>query len=93
VIITEPVRNLSSSRLSWLARLARHQSDAGAGTSLLRFDAQSLAAALAPFADSVERSFTIADGREIVYVLRGARAGRGKVGGHQFGRVKPSAGA
>jgi trans-aconitate methyltransferase len=75
VIIAEPVRNLSASRMSWLAILARHQSNAGYGPSVFRFDARSLATALAPFAAVVERSFPIAGGREMVYVLRGLRTG------------------
>jgi SAM-dependent methyltransferase len=73
VIIAEPVRNLSSSHLSWLARLAQQQSDAGDGPSIGRFNAVSLAAAMTPFASRVERSFPIAGGREIVCVIRAGK--------------------
>jgi len=38
VIIAEPVRNLSSSRLTWLARLAQTLTDCGSGTPISRFD-------------------------------------------------------
>jgi SAM-dependent methyltransferase len=70
VIVAEPVRNLSSSQLGWLARLAQRETDAGSGPSTRRFDAASLATALARFAPIVERSFPIAGGREILYIFR-----------------------
>jgi SAM-dependent methyltransferase len=69
VIIAEPVRNLSTSRLRWVARFAHRQTDAGAGPCTTRFDEESLSAAMAPFASIVERVFPIAGGREIAYVL------------------------
>jgi SAM-dependent methyltransferase len=70
VIIAEPVRNLSTLKLGWLARLAQRQTDAGHGAEAHRYDEQSLAAEIAPFARSIERRFTLPGGREILYVLR-----------------------
>jgi len=76
VIIAEPVRNLSSSRLGWLARFAHRQTDAGTGPCVRRFDRESLSAAMAPFASMVERVFPIPGGREIVYVLAAGNSDR-----------------
>lgn len=70
VIVAEPVRNLSTLKIGWLASFAQRQSDAGRGAEPLRYDAQSLAREMAPFESSIERRFTIPGGREIVYVLQ-----------------------
>jgi SAM-dependent methyltransferase len=73
VIIAEPVRNVSSSHFGWLARLGHVMTDAGSGPSTRRFNMASLATAMVPFAPIEERSFPIAGGREMVYVLRPAK--------------------
>jgi SAM-dependent methyltransferase len=70
VIIAEPVRNLSSLKLKWLARWVHRLTDAGSGAESRRYDEQSLGREMAPFASAIERSFTVAGGREMVYVLR-----------------------
>jgi len=70
IIIAEPVRNLSTHKFGWLASLAQLQTDAGRGAEALRYNAQSLAREMAPFESSIERSFRIPGGREIVYVLQ-----------------------
>jgi SAM-dependent methyltransferase len=70
LIIAEPVRNVSVSKLGWLARLAQRLTDAGSGPSTRRFDETSLTVALTRFAANIERTFPIAGGREIVFVLR-----------------------
>jgi hypothetical protein len=70
VIIAEPVRNLSTLKFGWLASLAQRLSDAGRGAEPLRYDAETLAREMAPFESSIERSFTIPGGREMVYILQ-----------------------
>jgi len=70
LIIAEPVRNVSVSKLRWLARLAQRLTDAGSGPTTRRFDEASLPVAFSPFAANIERTFPIAGGREIVFVLR-----------------------
>jgi SAM-dependent methyltransferase len=73
VIVAEPVRNLSASRVHWLARLAQLMTETSLGPTPRRFDVASLGAAMAPFAAMKERSFPIAGGREMVYVFRPAK--------------------
>jgi SAM-dependent methyltransferase len=70
VIVAEPVRNVSSSRIGWLARFAQHQTDAGSGPCTRRFDEASLAALMSRWASIIERSFPIPGGREVAYLLR-----------------------
>ena len=70
LIVAEPVRNLSTSRIGCLARLAQQQTDAGFGACISRFDVSSLAEAMSPFSSRIEKSFLIPGGREAVYVLR-----------------------
>jgi SAM-dependent methyltransferase len=70
LIIAEPVRNLSSSTLGCLARLAQRHTDAGSGPCTRRFDEFLLASSMAQFASIIEGSFPIPGGRELVYVLR-----------------------
>ena len=75
VIIAEPVRNLSDSRLAWLAKLSRlfpnpapeESSDSGE-----RFGEQSLAEVFKSF-PAFQRSFFIPGGREMVGIFRGAQ--------------------
>jgi SAM-dependent methyltransferase len=72
VIIAEPVRNLASCKLPLVARLARHQTDPGAGAPAGRFTEATLGAFFARYAEREARSFLIPGGREKVYVLGNA---------------------
>jgi SAM-dependent methyltransferase len=69
VVIAEPIRNLSTSRIPLLAALARRLTDAGCGVRPGRFTEQSLSALLDGFEEQPIRSFLIPGGRERVYVL------------------------
>lgn len=69
VIVAEPIVNLSSSNSGLLASLARRLTRTDAGAAPLRFDRNSLAAAMKPFSSLVDRTFLIEGGREMVYVL------------------------
>jgi len=70
VIIAEPIRNLSSSRLSWLAALGRRGTDPGAGNGHeQRFDERDLDRLMAAYREATTTTFTIPGGREKVFVL------------------------
>ncbi len=70
VIVAEPIRNLSSSRLGWLAALGRRGTDPGAGDGHeQRFDEASLDRLMAAYAEVTTAAFTIPGGREKVFVL------------------------
>jgi SAM-dependent methyltransferase len=69
VIVAEPVRNLSDSRVRLLAWFARRQTDPGLGPQPHRFTEQTLDDLLAAYAPRIARSFLIPGGREKVYVL------------------------
>ena len=70
VIIAEPIRNLSSSRLGWLAALGRRGTDPGAGEGHeQRFDEDALDRLMAAYGDVTTAAFTIPGGREKVFVL------------------------
>jgi hypothetical protein len=69
VIIAEPIRNLSSSRVPLLAALAGRHTDAGLGPRPRRFTEQTLDAFFEGLAIRPSRAFLIAGGREKVYVL------------------------
>lgn len=69
VIIAEPIRNLSDSRVPFLSALARRQTDAGTGAQPMRFNEQTLDALFLPHASRLARSFSIPGGKEKVYVL------------------------
>ncbi len=71
VVIAEPVRNLASSRLRPVARLAAGGAATGAGAQEQRFDADSLRALMARFAPAILHSGPAPGGREHVYVLAG----------------------
>jgi hypothetical protein len=77
VVLAEPIRNLSSSRLPGLARLSQRSTDPGAGEDghEQRFDEPRLDALMARYAGRVVTRFKIPGGREKVYVLQ-ARLGR-----------------
>src|SRR4051812_21650350 len=57
VIVAEPVRNLSDSRIPLLAWFARRQTDPGSGPQPHRFTEPSLAALFARYPSRVVRSF------------------------------------
>lgn len=70
VIVSEPIQNLASAPSGLVAALARRLTDAGAGEGAFRFDAASLAAFMARYAERLERQGLIDGGREAYYVLR-----------------------
>jgi SAM-dependent methyltransferase len=72
VVIAEPVRNLASSRLAVVARLAAGGAATAAGTQAQRFDAASLRALMERFGPAVQHAAPAPGGREHVYVLAGA---------------------
>lgn len=72
VVVSEPVRNLASSRWSVVARLARAGTVTGDGAHPQRFDAASLAALMTRFGSAVTYSAPTPGGREQIYVLAGA---------------------
>jgi SAM-dependent methyltransferase len=74
VIVSEPVRNLASSRLGVVARLAAGGAATADGAQAQRFDAASLQALMAPFGDAVLFQGPVPGGREHVYVLSGGGA-------------------
>jgi SAM-dependent methyltransferase len=73
VVVSEPVRNLASSRLGFVARLAAGgAATAAGGAQAQRFDAASLQALMARFGPAVVHAGPAPGGREHVYVLTGA---------------------
>jgi hypothetical protein len=72
LIISEPVRNLSSSRWALVRWIAKRSADPGSGHKAQRFDEASLDAFFAAhYADRVQHQALIAGGREKIYCLRG----------------------
>ena len=69
VIVAEPIRNLADSDSRLLAALGRLFTNPGAGEHRLRFTESSLAQFFSAYASRVVESFSIAGGRERVYVL------------------------
>ncbi|MEK6323479.1 MAG: class I SAM-dependent methyltransferase [Acidobacteriota bacterium] len=69
VIIAEPIRNLATSNSRLLALLGRLSTNPGSGEQHLRFDEASLADFFSAYSSHIVQSFTIAGGREKVYVL------------------------
>ena len=79
VIIAEPIRNLSSSRVPSLAALGRRGTDpGGAAGHEQRFDEAALDRLMAPYAAATVTAFTIPGGREKVFVLDPRRARRSR---------------
>lgn len=70
VIVSEPIRNLSSSGNPLLGRLGRRASEPGAGGGDQRFTEETLDRLMDRYSDRVLRTFLIPGGREKVYVLR-----------------------
>jgi hypothetical protein len=72
LIVSEPVRNLSSSPNPLIRWLAQRSADPGSGHKQQRFDEASLDAFFAEhYADAIEQSTLIPGGREKIYCLRG----------------------
>lgn len=69
VIVSEPVRNLASSDIALIARLARRAADPGVGGHAQRFTEETLAELMARYRERILKSFLIPGGREQVYVL------------------------
>lgn len=72
VIVSEPVRNLVSSRWGPVARIAARSASPGDREHPDRFTEASLDAFMAGYGDAVLESRMIPGGRDKVYVLRGA---------------------
>ena len=70
VVISEPVRNLASSRLGIVARIAAGGTATTEGAQAGRFDADSLRALMDNFGAAVVHAGPAPGGREHVYVLR-----------------------
>jgi SAM-dependent methyltransferase len=71
VVVSEPVRNLASSRLGVVARIGAGGAATAQGAQAQRFDAASLRALMEGFGDAVLSHEAIPGGREHVYVLSG----------------------
>src|SRR5262249_3853362 len=71
VIIAEPVRNLTTSSSKLISFIGRSFTNPGSGEQANRFNQESLAAFFDLYRPHLTRSFPIAGGREIVYVLDG----------------------
>lgn len=69
VIVAEPIRNLASSRLSWMAYFARRLTDPGTGLQENRFDEKSLDKLTRRYEVLLRRAFLAPGGREKVYVF------------------------
>lgn len=74
VIIAEPVRNLTDSDSRVLSSLGRLLTNPGTGQQELRFTEATLAQFFSDYSSCVVDSFSIAGGREKLYVLRGQGA-------------------
>lgn len=72
LILSEPVRNLSSSRWALVRWIAKRSADPGSGHKAQRFDEQSLDEFVqAHYADRVRQRLLIPGGRELIYRLEG----------------------
>ena len=69
VVVAEPIRNLSSSRLPGIGLLGRRAADPGVGGHEQRFTEASLDQLMQGYAERVRSAFLIPGGREKVYVL------------------------
>jgi SAM-dependent methyltransferase len=76
VIIAEPIRNLSASRVPLVALIGRRAADPGAGGDghAQRFDEPGLDRLMRPYERRTVEAFTIPGGREKVYVLDPGRS-------------------
>ena len=69
VIVSEPIRNLTTSRLSAIGRLGARATDPGVGGHGERFTEATLDELMARYAHRIQTAFLIPGGREKVYVL------------------------
>jgi SAM-dependent methyltransferase len=69
VILAEPIRNITSSKVAPLAFLGRHFTDPGDGQSAHRFTEESLDLFFSRYASRLNETFSIPGGREKVFVL------------------------
>jgi SAM-dependent methyltransferase len=74
VIIAEPTRNLATSESRFLSLLGRRLTNPGSGEPSLRFTEASLAEFFSRYGSRVIQSFSIAGGREHLYMLNAERA-------------------
>jgi SAM-dependent methyltransferase len=77
VIVSEPVRNLSTSGVGLIAALARRSADPGGGGGDQRFDEALFDAFMRRYDAAVERQFAIPGGRDKVFVLDASTAAAG----------------
>ena len=75
VIISEPIRNLATSRLPVVAALASKLTDPGVGPQAHRFTERTLDELVNSYGDRLRRSFLIPGGHEKVCVLEKGRPG------------------
>ena len=87
VIIAEPVRNLATSSSSFLSFIGKTFTNAGSGEQANRFNQESLEAFLDRYRAHLSRSFPIAGGREVVYVLDGQHQSSNQVSAEEAGMV------
>ncbi|MDQ6606302.1 MAG: class I SAM-dependent methyltransferase [Actinomycetota bacterium] len=76
VVVSEPIRNLSSSGLPLIGRLGRRAADPGVGGHQQRFDEPALDALMSRYRDRTLSALSIPGAREKIYVLAPATAGR-----------------
>jgi SAM-dependent methyltransferase len=69
VIIAEPIRNLATSRIPFIAALAARQANAGLGDRPSRFSEDTLDAFVASLRFRMKASFRCSGGREKIYVF------------------------
>ena len=69
VIVAEPIKNLSSSKVPLVAYLSQRLTDSGAGAQANRFVEQTLDELAQLHGDLIHRSFLVPGGREKVYVF------------------------
>jgi hypothetical protein len=74
VIVAEPVRNLASSQVPFLAWLGRRFTDPGVGQQPDRFTEQTIDRFFASYQTRISAAFLIPGGREKIYVLDSASA-------------------
>jgi len=74
VIVSEPIRNLSRSRLPGMAALAAFATDAGDGAQPNRFDEATLDRFFDAYSERIVEASRVARGREKLYVLNGEAA-------------------
>jgi trans-aconitate methyltransferase len=70
VIIAEAIRNLSSSAVPGVSKLAKRLAGAAQGSEAVRFSEETLDQLFADYGPESKRSFKIPGGRDKVYVLR-----------------------